>query len=557
MGVDSTVVPTTGVDQSALRTRRLTGRWSGLALAVIVVVGGGLRLLDVRWGLPHRLHPDEAVITNGALEMAARNSFEPPSFFRPDHLEMQLSTLAYRVYSQVTAGVPAEIDYAVNPTPYLVLSRVITVAFGILAIGLAYRIGARFGGVSAVTAAFLVAFFPPFVANSSYATPDVPLTCLLLGVILASMRYIERPGWPNLALTCFGIALATTVKYPGALGAALVLVMLLIVGFRGDWRRSLRHAIGSPFLYLAGIFILSPVLITNLGAVVEQFRAQSGSTHLGADGLGWTGNLGFYSWSLAGAAGVVLLGTAVVGAVWAVRTRTAVAAPLVLGVVYWLLLSLLPLHWDRWGLPMYLTPVLLAAVGAGRVVAFVQERRRNGDHRWRAQAMGAAVLGGISTFALLAGAAAESARLLGPETRVVATPAFEALGVTQRTAVYDGYTPLLPGGARTILRNVTLVNGRVQVHGSPNVRFIVVSSMMYDRYRTDDRYAEEWATYRALDEQLPLVASWTPVFKPPPSPLEPVTLWGLGSYVSEVSRGGLVGPSLKVYAVPGQASTER
>ncbi|WP_456844589.1 ArnT family glycosyltransferase [Cellulomonas sp. P5_C6] len=521
-------------------------RWLPAGIvAAIALVGGAIRLLGTQWGLPYRLHPDEWVITDGAIDMATRNSFEPPYFFRPDHLEMQLSTLAYRVYAHVTAGVPAEVDYPVNPTPYLALSRAITVAFAVLAIVLAYRVGRRFGVVAGVAAAFLVAFFPPFVAESSFATPDVPLTCVLLAVILASIRYLERPGWLDLTAACFGVALATTVKYPGAIGGALVVLVVTIAAVRtGDWWRALRHAFAAPFLYVAGIFTFSPVLITDLPAVVEQLRAQSGTGHLGADGLGWAGNVGFYAWSLAVGAGLVLLAAAVLGVVACVRERQWLAAPLLLGVAFWVALSALPLHWDRWGLPIYLSPLLFAAIGIDRAVALVRRRRRP------ALTAVASVLLAATALNLLAGTAAESARLLGHDSRLVAMADFASAGITAQTAVYDGYSPLLPGGTLNVTDHVKLEDGRVVVDGAPDARFVVVSSAMYDRYFADDQYAEQQAVYRAIADQLPLVATWTPEAEPAASVVEPLNVWRLGRYAAAVARGGLVGPTISVYAIP-------
>ena len=179
--------------------------WVSTALTAIILGGAVVRLVGGSWGLPLDLNSDEWVIVNGALDMAKRHSFEPPYFFRPDHVEMQLSNLAYLAYSHLFHGSSPETVYASDPAPFILISRTITGCFGVAMIAIAYLIGKRFTRVIGVLAAFLVAFFPPFVDHSHFATPDVPLTFAFMIVILACMRYLTSPSWGNLswpALAC-------------------------------------------------------------------------------------------------------------------------------------------------------------------------------------------------------------------------------------------------------------------------------------------------------------------------------------------------------------------
>src|ERR1035437_1235638 len=83
------------------RNWRRTPRWDWVSTALTLIILGGavVRLVGGSWGLPLELHPDEWVIFDGAIDMAKRHSFELPYYFRPDHVEMQLSNLAYLAYS--------------------------------------------------------------------------------------------------------------------------------------------------------------------------------------------------------------------------------------------------------------------------------------------------------------------------------------------------------------------------------------------------------------------------------------------------------------------------
>ena len=113
-------------------------------VAGIVLVGAVLRIVGVTWGLPQQLNPDEWVIVSGALDLSARNSFEPSIFLRPDHLEIQLSYLAYTAYALIFTGTGVEAAYAADPGTFLLISRVITALFGTATVLLAFFIGRRF-----------------------------------------------------------------------------------------------------------------------------------------------------------------------------------------------------------------------------------------------------------------------------------------------------------------------------------------------------------------------------------------------------------------------------
>ncbi|HEY5182048.1 MAG TPA: hypothetical protein VIJ07_20140, partial [Dermatophilaceae bacterium] len=181
-----------GTRRGPLRNWRQTLRWDWVSTALTVIILGGAvaRFVGGSWGLPFDLNSDEWVIVRGAIDMAKRHSFEPPYFFRPDHVEMQLSNLAYLAYSHLFHGSSPETVYASDPAPFILISRTITACFGVAMIVVAYLIGARFNRAIGVLTAFLVAFFPPFVDHSHFATPDVPLSFAFMIVILACMRYL-------------------------------------------------------------------------------------------------------------------------------------------------------------------------------------------------------------------------------------------------------------------------------------------------------------------------------------------------------------------------------
>lgn len=516
------------------------------ALALVVAVGAVARIVGLGWGLPQQLHADEWVVVQGALTMAERHSFEPPYFFRPDHLEMQASNIAYLLYSGLIGARSVPSAYSTDPAAFLLISRSITAAFGVGMILLAYAIGRRFTPGTGLVAAGLVAVFPPFVEHSYYATPDVPLTFCLMVVVLGCMRYLESQAPRDLLVACAGLALAVSVKYPGAIGGLIIAAVLVMEAIRTrDWKRLVRHA-GITAVAVPGfLFLISPVLFTDASAVIEAFASESRDSHLGADGLGWGGNLTFYATTYAGAAGLVLVLAAAVGAYWCVRHRQRLAIPLLLGVVYWVVLSSLALHWERWALPMYIAPLLLAAIGIRETWHHLRSARAP---RWQLAVLGTVV--GVAAVNLVTATAAIAAMHVLPDTRLRAAADFRELGIEETNTISEGYTPLLPARAASIFGRFQVQDGELVVlPGANQARFVVVSSAMYDRYIAEERYSAEREVYRLLDETYPRVATYEPLPREATTSVEPVNIVRSVSYLVRAVGGGHGGPTLKVYEV--------
>jgi hypothetical protein len=463
---------------------------------------------------------------------------------------MELSNLAYLAYSHLLHGSSPQKMYASNPAPFILISRTITACFGVAMIVVAYLIGKRFTRAVGVLAAFLVAFFPPFVDNSHFATPDVPLSFAFMIVILGCMRYLSRPSWGNLLLACLGVSMAIAIKYPGALGALMIAIVVIISGVRARaWRRIFVHGAGAIAAVIGFLFAISPTLFTNFAAVRSNLSAEAGTTHPGADGLGWSGNLGYYAQGFTTSAGLIVLACFALGVLWSIRLRLVQSIPLWSGALAWVILSDLPLHWDRWGLPMFLTPLLIAPLGAYYSFQYLRDK---GAARW--QRLGVMCVGAVAAVNLLSGSVAVSASYVARNTQSLAKN-LAVRGIARPSAVVEGYTPLFPGDYQAIFDNFDIVNGRLMLlngQAHPATRYVVLSSSMDDRFRTDPRYVAERRFYSMLEEQFPLVTT-LPVTPPDtPTAVEPASIGNSRGYLGRLARGELVGPKITVYEIPAE-----
>jgi 4-amino-4-deoxy-L-arabinose transferase-like glycosyltransferase len=529
--------------------RMLRAHWVSAALTLIIVCGALARLLGGSWGLPLELHPDEWVIIDGALDMAKRNSFEPPYFFRPDHVEMQLSYVAYVTYAHFFDASSVGNAYASGASPFILISRTITACFGIAMIVVGYLIGKRFNRVIGVLAAFVMAFFPMYVDHSHFATPDVPLTLTLMIVILGCMRYLDSPSWGNLLLASIGVSISIAIKYPGVLGTIMIAITVITSAVQTRaWSRILAHGVVAIAAVVGFLFAISPSLFTKFQLVGSTIDAEGGTIHAGADGLGWFGNLGFYAATFASTAGIILLVCFALGVLWSVRLRLTQSIPLWLGAIYWVILSGVPLHWARWGLPMYLTPLLIAPIGVYYSFRYLLD---NGAARWvRWSAVG---LGAVMTANLMLGSVAATAVYLTRDTRTTAKEYFAEHGINKTNSVYEGYTPFAPRSARSIYGQLRVSHNRLVLRRAPgNYRFhyVILSSLMYDRYKSGPKYAGRQKMYATMDKQLPLLTTFDPATRAS-SVLEITSIWNALGFLGHVARGANVGPTIKLYGFPG------
>lgn len=527
---------------------------------MLVVVGVGLfgvlmRMSGWTWGLPERFHPDEFVIVDGALDLAHRGSFEPSYYFRPDHVEIQLNYIAYTLYSHLFMHMPVEAAYDSHPGRFLLISRAITTVFGIAMIVLAYLIGRRFNTGVATIAVVLFSLFPLFVENSMYATPDVPLTAMLMGVVLACMRYLRSPRYPSLLWASACISVSIAIKFPGAIATIMIAVVVIFAGVRdhAPWR-IVRHGCVSIIAVIGFLFAISPVLFTNVREVRRSIREESRSTHPGSDGLSPLGNLHFYADQFLSVGGVAITVLFVVGAIVAVRRRMTETIPIQLGLIFWIALSMLPLHWDRWGLPMFITPLLLASIGINYGYMFL--RRRGVLGRWLTPV--SAVIAAVVLANMVVNSGPVVARYVAGDSRFEYRSELARQGATPQNTAYEGYSPFLPGTNKEVFKDFAIREGRL-VPTNPRHEFVLLSGCSNGRYRVDPRYAEQQEFFRRVGEQFDLIDSVGTVALWQRTAIEPLNIIRSRRTLVDYASGGVGGCALDLYRIPPDArgSAER
>jgi hypothetical protein len=532
---------------------------AGALLVAVLVLALGLRLKGVDWGLPFSfINADESVVVPKAFGVA-RGGLNPQFFYYPSlffYLVGGVYLLAAPALWALQHANPLAMgSFVVDPGPYFLLARLVSVAAGTVSVYLLYRLGREaFGRPAGLVAALFLAVAPLHVAYSHMAVTDVTATALSLLAFLLLLQAARGGGRRRLIAGAVVAGLATSTKYNlGAL--VLPATIAAVFACRGEvgrrvaaggraalaWPRLLLARVYAPMLlaFLAG----SPFIVLDPGHFLHDFLRQNRIMDRGWLGFENVGNGFWYNLetNLGGTLGVVLVVLAVAGLAWALWRHTAVdllLAPYALA--YFVYISTWSELADRYLLPI-LPLLLLLAV---RLCLEALELRPAAR---RVAAPAVAIVLAAAIVAPLAGSLTFDRELSGGDTRerakawlesnvpagsTIATENYSAPLVRVRDEAYYRSAGLATPGYRIIRLRLPAPGVPNRSHDldwlrEKNADYVIVSSKVYDRVlAAADVYPELAAFYRRLDEQAELVETFTP------------------------GRGER-GPVLKVYRLPG------
>ena len=519
-----------------------TGKSEILFLFFIFVLSFLIRIIGLRFGKPLLTYWNELNILDPVYEMTVNRTLNPNNFKRPDQILYLLNFVYLNMISFLKTGHSFAASYQSDPYSYFVYSRVMIAAFGSLIPIVAYKIGKESPINFAIPASLLFALFPLYVLYSHYIAPDVPITLFTLVIILFSIRYIRNRNIKDLYLATVFSAINTAEKYPGLISFGIVVFAIIWVQASLNKpqmgqivRKSLTESLKFFGIFILSLFIFAPNLFFHAGNVIKEIRLEARSSHLGADGLNWFGNLWFYLAKYLEFSNIIVIFFILAGTFGIVRKKRYELLPCFYGLVYWICLSVLKLHWERWALPMYTFPLLVAAFGCGYL--FHVFNKRKGIQ------LAIGILFSMTIIWSLLNSLSVSIRMTYTDTRVSALNYFEGAGITVDNSLFEGYTPFTPGGPGNF--NFSQMNS--------NDKYIVLSSYMYDRiYDQPLRYHVEIQKYETVKQKYPLLKEFTPSI--PVSPFRVIS-WvdDLKYYFENITGIGtaerFAGPTIQIYHI--------
>lgn len=476
-----------------------------LILFALLIFSLIIRRMGIKHGFPLLTHPDEAVVLNPVFNMTRNRTLNPEVFNRPNQILYLLNFIYLNLVSYLKFGVSLAGTFLENQVFFHYYARLLISLMGSFIPLVAYKIGKEFNPRFALAAGLVFAFFPLYSLHSLYITPDVPITLFTLLVMLFTLRYLNGKGETFIYLAVLFAAINTAEKYPGLISLSIVFTGVLIKCFdhpeqtfnKNIWR-FVKKLFTLGLLFLIALFLVAPFLFIEIEQVIEAIRFETATSHLGADNLGWGGNLlfyirtfGFWSNSLS----VLWIGFGIYALV---KWRNKQALLLLYGVLYWVILSYLSLHWERWALPMYITPLFLIAIGMTYFWHLTK------SHPW-AKLLSIIILLFLSQQ--LIATVHTSVRMVFTDTRLIASDFSEQNSITPENTIYEGYSPFLPSGAKNITRQ--------EISENEAIKYIMLSSYMYDRYFNEpDRYKAKISFYETIRDQHLLIEKFEPTLIP-------------------------------------------
>lgn len=481
------------------------------AIGTIIVVGGLLRGLGLRWGDPYVYHPDEWVIARHAMTMVATNDWNPHNFVYPSlllELHAGLVALLHATDSRTLVGGQAwlyEGEFLPEQFPYILAGRTLVSLTGIGTILVVFETGRRLVGVvGGLASAAILAVLPLAVEHAHYVTTDVPVTFLCALCALATVLAVRsgRMRWWVLAGLIAGLAGST--KWNGLLVVGVPLLALIsqrpsLSIVDGDFASKLAAipvaAVAALVAATPGIVLAPTEVSASLTILTNHYRLADPRQTQGTLAL----NLGAL---LAGFGPLLAWGVA--GMVVAMRRawvepsmRVAITIPTFI-LVYLVVVSLPPRQYPRNLLPMLPYLAISGGIATATLVGWVRSRSVQGTRRSR---LGTALvpIGLAACMVLPLSASAEiTSAMRNPDTRLIAR-AWMLDHVPNRTRIArEVFTPQFSPTEFRLRGSYFLHQRTLEEYRALGVRYLIASGRTYDRFVDIPGAVDETAFYRAL-----------------------------------------------------------
>jgi 4-amino-4-deoxy-L-arabinose transferase-like glycosyltransferase len=252
----------------------------------ILLVAAAVRLPSLTAGLPYLSYVDEGHVLHHVAHHLVRRTWEPDTYSYPS-LPFYLVAAATAVYSPVYAAVhghslrrdlgsssPWYYD-VVQPVDFLVLGRLVTLAFSLGLVLLTGLLARRVAGPPAGWfAAWLAALTPALVARGTV----VNINPIMAFFVLAALFFAEgaREGSSprrDAALAGVMAGLAAASKYPAALVCLPVALAVLLS--QAMWTEKLRRLVLAGAAAAAACVIAMPAFVLRPEKVLRGMQRMS------------------------------------------------------------------------------------------------------------------------------------------------------------------------------------------------------------------------------------------------------------------------------------------
>jgi len=461
-----------------------------------------IRIIGLMHGFPLLTHPDEAISLYPVLKMTSERWLNPGVFNRPDQIMSYLNLVYLNIISFIQYGEDFAIAFLKHTLNFYFYARILISFLGSLIPVLAYKIGKELKSGSALIIALVFTFFPSYTLHSLYITPDIPITLFTLVVMFFTIRYLNENNRKFIYFATVFAAINTAEKYPGLISLGIVFLGILInnlehseLSIKARLFRLIKQVLIMTLVFIGVLFIVAPFLFIEYKNVIDALLFESRGTHLGADNLGWWGNLSFYIQSFSSWTNILTVIWVGLGIFTLFKSKDKVGYILFYGVFYSVIMSALSLHWERWALPMYITPLLLTSIG----ISFTWRQAKRVP---KVKYIAIAIIC-VFFFYQLVFTIYTPIKMSYLDTRVKALDYCHDHNITTENTIFEGYTPLYPQGPLTIFN--------INTKQSETVDYIILSSKMFDRFYSEPiRFEKQVTFYDSIRKEQQLIAKFEP-----------------------------------------------
>ncbi len=514
---------------------RLRVRRDAAVLLVILALALVVRLWGIDFGLPFVYHVDEARFADLTIRYFQTHDFNPRDWRVPPTMTYVIAA-AWEVWflgGKLTGAFPDTAAfvhaYRTDPTTFILLGRLITVALSLGTIALLFAIGRRIGGTRAgALAALFLVLSPEHNRLSRYLNPDVPMLFFLVLSFYFVWNIFERGRTRDYLLAGAAAGLAFSAKFGGVM---MALPLFLAHVFRTlDAKRPKWRLLFDPPLVAAGAAFAAAFVVTCPLAVagatkdfIKGFRWQSRHLYEGGH-YGSTESemplLFYLRYGLRENVGPWLQALVPVGLVAGLaKLRKGYIVLAAFPIVHFVTAATWRTYATRYLLSAAPFLILIAALALDAGIRWVRDKAIPASKaRGAAKIVRAAAAPVLAlAFAVPSGITAYRFgwSLAHKDTRTQAMDWINENLPPKTIIALEAYCPQLPFGRyRIVSRQPSLSAVDLEWLSWKRVDYVVVSELEYGRFVPYPKeFAREARFYRTLDERALLVKSFPPRFR--------------------------------------------
>lgn len=195
-----------------------------IPVILIVIFGAILRFTNLNWDNGGRLHPDEALIVNGAIAIKFFSQLFPGF-----HDYNGLSVYLLAGVTQLASLVSGSLYWSQSPEGVTIVGRFLSALMGTVSIPLLYLLGKRLWRHTAgiYAAAFLVSS-PLIIQLAHFYTTENLLLLLLIILLNTAAAYTQKPDRYSLIAMSITMGLLLATKNTAYLFLPIPLAIILI-----------------------------------------------------------------------------------------------------------------------------------------------------------------------------------------------------------------------------------------------------------------------------------------------------------------------------------------